>query len=89
VGNINNIMQGSGMAAPIQQADYEDISKLAASGEAQSSKWQDVLNEFVKQFQTQQMEPYQRSSLMSNLLSGDFGGSTMASGQQANSGGCF
>lgn len=89
VGNISNIMQGSGMAAPIQQSDYEDISRLAASGEAQSSKWQDVLNEFVKQFEFAQNEPYQRQANMSNLLSGDFGGVTTGSGQTANSGGCF
>lgn len=90
VGNVSNIMQGAGMAAPIQQSDYEDISRLAASGESQSGKWQDVLDAFVNQFQTQEMEPYQRASLMSNLLSGDFGGTTMASGQTAGGGGgCF
>lgn len=89
IGNIENIMQGAGMAAPIAQADYNDIANLAASGESKSSKWQDVIDAFVNQFQTQQMEPYQRASLMSNLLSGDFGGNVMSTGNQTSSGGCF
>lgn len=89
VQNIANVLAGAPIAPDVSQADYEDVAKLAAVGESQGQKQQDIIDAYIKRFETNQMEPYQRYSLMSNLLSGDFGGTTTARAPATSSGGCF
>lgn len=89
VQNISNVLAGAPIAPDVSQADYEDVARLAAVGESQGQKQQDIIDAYIKRFETNQMEPYQRYSLMSNLLSGDFGGTTTSRAPATSSGGCF
>lgn len=87
IGNIGNILSAGQLAPQLGQASYDDISKLAAVGESNSAMNQRILDAYRDFFTTQQYEPYERASLMSNLLSGDFGGTTMATAKAPQSGG--
>lgn len=86
--NLANIMQGSQVAPGVSQSDYDDIAKLAAVGESQGAKQQDIIDAFVQRFNTNQQEPLERLAFESNLFSGDLGGTT-TSRAPATSGGCF
>lgn len=62
-------------AAPtMAAADYNDISKLAAVGEEQQAMEQAQIDEAIKRYQYEQMEPWQRLGMYSNLVTGDVGG---------------
>ena len=87
--NVANVMQGSQVAPGVSQSDYADIAALAGVGEAQGAKQQDIIDAFVKRFETNQNEPNVRMANMSNLLSGSFGGTTTSRAPATSSGGCF
>lgn len=88
VQNVANILAGAPIAPEVSRADYQDVADLAAVGESQGQKQQDIIDAFVKRFETNQLEPYQRYALMSNLLSGDIGGVTTSRAPATSSGGC-
>ena len=87
--NIANILGGSNIAPGLNEASYGDISKLAAVGESQSQKQQDIIDAFINKFNFNQNEPNIRLANMSNILSGDLGGTSTAIAPQTSSGGCF
>lgn len=89
VANIANILQGSPVAAPVAQADYEDIAKLAGVGESKTQQAQNILDAYIKFFESEQMEPYQRAALLSNLLAGDFGGTSVSAARTSGSSGGY
>jgi hypothetical protein len=64
-------------AAPaLAEADYGDIAKLAAVGQEKQAMDQAQIDAAVKAWQFQQMEPWQRLGMYSNLITGDVGGTT-------------
>lgn len=85
VGNIANILQGAPLAPTVAQSDYADIGQLANVGEARSGKAQDVVDAFLNRFNINMLEPYERASLISAALSGNYGGETSA--RQSGGGG--
>ena len=80
--NIDNILQAMGFAPDINQAGYNDIGALAASGAEQQQMNQDVLNAYIQMQEQGQMEPWNRASLFSQLIGGNFGGTVTQSAQQ-------
>ena len=89
VQNVANVLQGAPIAPGVSQSDYADIAALAGVGEAQGAKQQDIIDAFIKRFETNQNEPNVRMANMSNLLSGNFGGETTSRAPATSSGGCF
>lgn len=87
IGNIGNILNAGQLAPNLGQASYEDISKLAGVGESNTALAQKILDAYRDFYTTQQYEPYERASLMSNLLSGDFGGSNIGAVSNRTTGG--
>ncbi len=67
---------GPGMA----EADYEDISKLAAVGQEKQAMDQAGIDAAMKKWEFSQMEPWQRLGMYSNILTGDVGGTTLSTG---------
>ncbi len=80
--NIQNIMNSIFGAPDINQAGYDDIANLSASGAEQQQMNQDVLNAYIQQFEQGQLEPWNRASLLSQLVGGNFGGTVTTSAQQ-------
>jgi hypothetical protein len=68
----NAIAASPGMA----EADYNDISKLAAVGEEKQGMNQQLINDQKSKWDFNQMEPWQRLGMYSNLVNGSFGGVT-------------
>jgi hypothetical protein len=89
VGNVGNILQAAPIAPSLGQASYEDISKLAGVGEVNTNLAQRIIDAYMNMYNQGQYEPYERASLMSNLLSGDFGGTTLSTASSPNSGGGY
>ena len=87
IGNISNILTGAPQAPGLGQSSYEDISKLAAVGESNTNMAQRILDAYINFANQKQYEPYEREILMSNLLSGNFGGTSVATADNAGSGG--
>lgn len=74
-------MQGMSTIAPqLDQMDYFDIGKLAAVGEEKQGMKQALINEQVKRHEFSQLEPWQRLGMFTNLVSGDWGGTTSSTG---------
>jgi len=75
--------QALGYAPGLAESDYADIGKLAAVGEEQQSYEQALIDEAIRRWETEQLEPWQRLGMYSNLVTGNFGGTTssMASGK--------
>ena len=88
VQNVANILQGAPIAPGVSQSDYEDIAKLAAVGESQGAKQQDIIDAFVDRFNFNQNEPNLRMANVSNLFAGDLGGTSISTAPKAG-GGCF
>jgi hypothetical protein len=73
--------QAAVSAAPgMAEADYGDISKLAAVGQEKQAMDQANIDAAIKAFEFSQMEPWQRLGMYSNLITGDVGGTTVSSG---------
>jgi len=70
-------------APTMAAADYADISKLAAVGEEQQAMEQAKIDAAIKSWEFSQLEPWQRLGMYSNLVTGDYGGTTssMSSGK--------
>ena len=81
IGNVQNILNSVGQAGQVGQADYNDISNLAAVGEEKTNQWQKVLDSYRTRQETKQMEPWNRAGMVSNLASGNWGGTTTSSGK--------
>ena len=80
--NIQNVLNSIFGAPDINQAGYDDIANLSASGAEQQQMNQDVLNAYIQQFEQGQLEPWNRASLLSQLVGGNFGGTVTQSAQQ-------
>ncbi len=63
-------------APTLAEADYADISKMAAVGEEQQSMQQALIDDAIKRWEFSQLEPWQRLGMYSNLITGDVGGIT-------------
>jgi len=69
-----------GVAPGLAEADYGDISKLAAVGQEKQAMDQAKIDAALEQWQFSQMEPWQRLGMYSNLITGDVGGTTLSTG---------
>ncbi len=69
-----------GMAPGLAEADYGDISKLAAVGQEKQAMDQAEIDAAMKKWEFSQMEPWQRLGMYSNILTGDVGGTTLSTG---------
>ena len=76
----NRQMAAVGAAPALAEADYLDISKLAAVGQEKQAMDQANIDAAIKAFEFSQMEPWQRMGLYSNLITGDVGGTTISGG---------
>jgi hypothetical protein len=78
-----NQVAATNAAPAMAQQDYYDIGQLAAAGEEQQGMNQANIDAAIKQYQWQQLEPQQRLGMYSNLVSGNYGGTTqsMSSGK--------
>ena len=70
-------------APALNQAGYYDIGQLAATGEEQQNYQQSLINEAIKRYETGQLSPWNTLGMYSNLVSGDYGGTSqsMSSGK--------
>lgn len=87
IGNLSNILQGAPLAPTVAQSDYADIGQLANVGETRAGKAQDVVDAFLSRYNINMLEPYERASLISAALSGNYGGETSA--RQSGGGGGY
>lgn len=71
-------MNAMNMAVPLAREDYYDIGKLAAVGEEKQGMEQANIDAEIKKHEFGQQEPWQRLGMYRNLLTGDFGGTTMS-----------
>lgn len=79
-------MQKAMLFAPdMANQDYSDIARLAEVGSARESDSQLAINDAIQKMQTQQMEPWQRLSLYNDLVQGNYGGTSTATGTGARS----
>ena len=69
-----------GMAPGLAEADYGDISKLAAVGQEKQAMDQAQIDAAMKQWEFSQMEPWQRLGMYSNVLTGETGGTSISTG---------
>lgn len=69
-----NQMRGMMFAPTLAQQDYFDIAKLAETGAAREDIAQQQINEDIARYNYNQMEPWQRLGLYSNLVQGYYGG---------------
>jgi len=67
-------------APALAEADYSDISKLAAVGQEKQAMEQARIDAAMKEWEFSQMEPWQRLGMYSNLITGDAGGTTISTG---------
>jgi hypothetical protein len=65
-------------AQGLAEANYNDISRLAAVGEEKQAMSQALIDEQIKRHEYKQLEPWERLGMFTNILSGDFGGTTIA-----------
>lgn len=80
--NIQNVLNSIFGVPDINQAGYNDIAALSASGAEQQQMNQDILNSYIQQHEQGQLEPWNRASLLSQLIGGNFGGTVTQSAQQ-------
>jgi len=69
-------LQASSMIPQLGQADYYDIGQLAAVGEDKQAYEQALIQDAMNRHQFEQMEPWNRLNLYSNLVQGHQGGTT-------------
>lgn len=70
------MMQAMLFAPQMASQDYIDIAKLAEVGAAREGFTQKAIDEAVARHEFAQMEPWQRLQLYSDLIQGNFGGTT-------------
>lgn len=70
------MIQGAALAPELANQDYYDIAKLAEVGAQRENLSQDQINAAMQKWQFEQMEPWQRLALYSNLVTGNVGGTT-------------
>lgn len=66
-------------APQMAQQDYYDIAQLGQSGQIQEDQAQRQINAAMQQYQYGQMEPWQRLQMYSNLVQGNYGGTSTGS----------
>jgi len=66
-------------AIPLAQEDYFDISKLGEVGEAREGKAEETLSDAIARFNFGQEEPTNRVAQFSNLIRGNYGGTSTSS----------
>lgn len=72
------IQQTTAQGAPqMAQADYYDIGQLANVGAEQQKMNQATIDEAISRWEFPQLEPYQRLGMLTNLLQGNYGGTTI------------
>ena len=79
--NIANIMQGVTQAPDINAAGYNDIGALSATGAEQRTYNQDIINAYIQRMEQMKLEPWNRLSLLSQLIGGNFGGTVTQTAQ--------
>lgn len=82
--NIQNRLNSIFGVPDINKAGYDDIGVLSTTGAEKQDMGQKVLDSYIQKEEQQNMEPWNRASLWSQLIGGNFGG-TM--NQSAKSGG--
>jgi hypothetical protein len=74
----NRQVQSMLFAPTLANQDYTDASKLAEVGGVREDLAQQGINEAMQRHNYAQMEPWQRLGLYSNLVQGNYGGTTEA-----------
>jgi hypothetical protein len=72
----NRMQNALSLAQPLAEADYADIARLSAVGEEKQAMEQALIDEMIKRYEFEQLEPWQRLGMYSNLVTGDVGGTT-------------
>lgn len=83
--NMNNMMQGLGMAPTMQNMGYTDASKLTAVGDANRQYQQDLLNQAQTNYNNALQYPYQQLDVMGNAIRATMGAGSSSTSSQSNS----
>lgn len=70
----DRMAQAIAASPQMANADYADMSKLAAVGEEQQAMNQAQINEDMKRYNFNQMEPTQRLGILDQFIEGNYGG---------------
>lgn len=73
-------IQAYEMAPRLAAEDYADIARLAQAGAERQAMQQAIIDEAIRRFEFYQMEPWQRLSMLSPLVTGEMGGVTVTTG---------
>lgn len=66
------------LAPQFAELDYRDLGRLAMVGEAERELAQEQIDALIKKWQFEQLEPWQRLEMYRDLISGAYGGETVA-----------
>lgn len=75
-----NMMSTMGLSPTLANMDYQDLGQLGAVGAARENQQRQLVQEQVNRQQFAQMEPWQRLALYKGIISGNYGGQTIAKG---------
>lgn len=78
--NISQMLQAAGIAPQYANMDWTDIGSLAAVGKETQDYNQSVADFYTAMDQFQQLEPFMRAGILSDLMSGNYGGTVRSTG---------